>query len=252
MKKLSNISKNHIRNPIIHIVNGVKYEIVDSPEYDEEKIIKKFSIILDQKFPYIKSKIPLIIFRKRVKYERDFLGMWMNNSPKTGEYKKIIINSIFDENTKYQEVLETLFHELGHYIWQMYISENAMWEFKKYIYNNTAYISIEALRNIIIKYSYEQIREKFPLIFVIISSLYHKYTPFYITLDLHVFDIENFNMLLQQGRDYESVFIKPVTEYMPDDEEIFCEMFFVYMIYGKKHLNDDNYKILKLILPELK
>ncbi len=48
------------------------------------------------------------------------------------------------------------------------------------------------------------------------------------------------------------LFDKPVSAYMPDTEEIFCEMFANYMMYDLRLLHSDNYRILKQLIPELR
>ena len=50
------------KNPL-HNINGIRYEIIDLPKYDEERVIRQFSEILNKKFKVIINYVPLILFK---------------------------------------------------------------------------------------------------------------------------------------------------------------------------------------------
>lgn len=234
------------KNPILHVINGVRYEIKNTPIYDESRLIKDFSKLIDLKFPQIKNKIPLIIFE----------------NIQTGEngvyyyvYNEIGVHSKLESNQ-----LRVLFHELGHFTYQKYLDSNSINYFNNYVSKQTKQLNILKLKELLKKYGLKDLSLKFPLVYTFIVSL-----RFTVWFDVFIertrydgpIDTELFLNLIDfiislSNSNKEIFFTKPASAYMPDDEEIFCEIFANYMMYDKRLLHTDNYVILKEILPELR
>ena len=58
------LKKRKRKNPILHSIGNINYEIIDLPEYDEAKLISNVSKILTNKFKLIIPKLPILIFQK--------------------------------------------------------------------------------------------------------------------------------------------------------------------------------------------
>lgn len=235
------------KNPVLRSINGIKYEIIDNPKYDEYQLIKKFSEIIDQKFPKIKNKIPLILFEK---IRSDYDGQFSEDD------NEISINSFIDNINNHQ--LRVLFHELGHFIYRLYLSDSAKREFINYIRRNTKVVNIDELITLVRKYSEEKIKENYSIYWAIIMNLYHNREYAYYIENINQKDYkapfsEDFLEWFYNRKDKKfKSFIKPSSHYSPNTEEIFCEIFANYMMYDLRLLHSDNYRILRYILPELK
>ncbi len=235
------------KNPILRNIGGIKYEIIDPPIYDEEKIIRKFSEILNKKFNSILGYTPLINFNK-LKSNLD--GQFNIND------NLIIINSIVENTNNY--LLRTLFHELGHFIYEKYLSDSAIKEFRNYIRRNTKFLDLEDLILLVEKKSEDIIRLKCPLKWAFIMSLYgNKEYTYYINeisqKDVDApFSVDFLSWFYNRKQGKLKIFNKPPSWYIPNSEEIFCEIFANYMMYDLRLLHSDNYRILKELLPELR
>lgn len=236
------------KNPVLRSINGIKYEIIDNPKYDEYKLIEEFSRILNQKFPKIKNKIPLIIFKNiRSNFDGEFI---IENNI------EIFINSNIDNINNHQ--LRVLFHELGHFIYLLYLSDSAKREFKNYVRRNTKIVDFDNLTILVKKYSEEKIKKEYPIYWAIIMNLYHNREYKYYIENINRKDhkapfSEDFLEWFYNRKDKKfKSFIKPSSHYSPNTEEIFCEIFANYMMYDLRLLHSDNYRILRYILPELK
>jgi len=149
------------KNPILHSIGNIDYEIIDYPEYDEAKLISNVSKILNHKFKYIISKLPVIIFKN---LGDDTLGEYYHDS------NEIFVNTIFyDSFIKNYEYI--IFHEIGHFLYGHWLSDDVKDYFYAYVQRNTKLINFEKLYKLYDKYGEEQLKIKFPLIYVMIHSL---------------------------------------------------------------------------------
>lgn len=242
--------KSKFRNPQKYIatrsVNGINYEILDLPDFDEISLLRKFSKIIDEKFPRIKNKIPLIVFKK--------IG------DKGGYYhyddNYIEINS--DNDNLNNVSLRYLFHELGHFIYDKYLSETELKEFGKYINSNRKNIDLLDLSRKFEKYDLDKLRIEYPFEFVIISSLqdtkdFKYYIKYVDQKDKYApFSSEFIDWFTIRNNKKYRVFDKPPSDYIINKEEIFCEIFANYMMYNIRLLHSDNKRILRYVLPELR
>lgn len=234
------------RNPVLRSINNIKYEIIDQPVYDEHNLIEKFSKILDKKLPSVKNKIPLILFEKLDKY-----GSY--------PYSENVIKLASNEDNSNNIMLRYLFHELGHFIYDKYLSNQALKEFDKYINRNRKPIDLDKVSYLFEKLTIDEFRINHPVEFVIVANLENtkefkyyknninskdKYAPYSP-------DFLDWFIIGKKGKQYKE-FIKPPSNYIPTKEEIFCEIFANYMMYDLRLLHSDNYRILRYVLPELR
>lgn len=230
------------KNPILHIINGIKYEIEDKPEFDEERVIRIFSDILNSKFPKIKNKVPVIIIKKGEYlggYDDDRNLIFLNSeiyATQTSRFPEYTMNKV-----------RTLFHELGHYIFGKFLNKEAINYIEKYVAINRKKINLQKVKTLLDKYGIEDLRINFPIVYAILINFIQVYGYD----DKKYTRTEYFNYLLSRGVNEIISFTKPASPYMPYGEEIFCEIFANYMIAHKNLLHNDNYKMLKIILPEL-
>lgn len=234
------------KNPL-HNINGIRYEIIDLPKYDEERVIRQFSEILNKKFKVIINYVPLILF----KVLKGRVGE-LNYEPINADVVNIIMNSNYVN--KNNIVLRTVFHELGHYLYEYYLSDEAIDDFQDYVKSNTKRVNIKELVDLLENTSNEELRLKYPLQYVLIGSFqfsdeYKYYRKNVRNSDNHVFST---HFLLWLSDQKIKLFYKPASSYMPDNEEIFCEIFANYMMYDLRLLHSDNYRILKTLMPELR
>ncbi len=253
------LKKRKRKNPILHSIGNIDYEIIDLPEYDESKLINNISKILERKFKVIINKLPIIIIRKM----SDSLGEYDYN------LNEISINTkIYTDWIKNYEYI--LLHEIGHFVYDKYLSSESKDYFYSYIRRNIKTINFEKLYNLYEKYGEEKLKIQFPLIYVLIHSLKYSnaFDQYNDLFELNIkspFDkkflnyiIKNYSSFQYRNNEKRRVFSKPSSSYMLDinefsyDSEIFCEIFANYMIYDKKLLHNDNYVILKEMLPELR
>lgn len=237
------------KNPLKYIatrsINGINYEILNNPGYDEISLLKNFSNILKKKFPSIINKVPLIIF-KRI----DKAGYYYN------EENYIEIDS--DNYNINNITLRILFHELGHFIYNRYLSKDELKEFSKYIAKNKKYINLDKVSKLFEKYSLDELRIKYPFEFVLISSLEDTKEFKYYIENINQkdkdapFSSEFFDWFILRNNHKYRIFIKPASDYLINNEEIFCEIFANYMMYDIRLLHSDNYRILRYVLPELR
>ena len=234
------------KNPILHVVDGIKYEIKDRPMYDVFRLISNFSEIIDKKFPSVKNKIPLIIFENI-------------NTGEEGLYY-YIRNEISMSSDLNHDHLRMLFHELGHFVYTKYLNKNNSAYFNNYVNSQIKELNLLKLKQLLIKYGLKDMSIKFPLLYVLITSLrfsiwfnyFIEKTEYDGPINDQMF-IELIDFIISLKKDFkETFFIKPASNYMPDNEEIFCEIFANYMMYDKRLLHSDNYIMLKQILPELR
>lgn len=247
-------------------------------EYKFIRIIEDLSKIINAKFKLIVSKLPTIVLTfqdadllKHLKYAKEDFNQFDNSIAVYDKLEKIILlNSkfLYDDYEKdwdsnkykivydHNKILRILFHEIGHFVYYNYISNESLKFFDSYIFDNIKKLNINKLMIIVQKYPYS-LQQKFPIIYVIIKSLSYSLG----------YDKDSLMTLLQRhkqeiGTRFYS-FTKPVSDMMPYiiktkkdaknmAEEIFAEMFANYMMYDKHMLSNDNYKILKIIIPELR
>ncbi len=233
-------------NPL-HIINGIDYEIIDLPKYDEERVIRQFSEILDKKFKVIKNKIPLILFKKL----KGRVGE-LNYNSINADVVNIIMNSNYVN--KNNIVLRMLFHELGHYLYEFYLSDNTIDAFQDYVKDNTKRVNISQLVTLVENYSNDELRLKYPLQYVLIGSFYFsdEYKYYLNNVKNSERNIYSIHFLEWLKNIKIKMFDKPASAYMPNNEEIFCEIFANYMMYDLRLLHSDNYRILKQLIPELR
>ena len=143
------------KNPL-HNINGIRYEIIDLPKYDEERVIRQFSEILNKKFKVIINYVPLILF----KVLRGRVGE-LNYEPINADVVNIVMNSNYVN--KNNIVLRFLFHELGHYLFEFYLSDETIDDFQDYVKDNTKRVNISQLIDLIETFSSEELKLKYPL-----------------------------------------------------------------------------------------
>lgn len=227
------------KNPILHEIGGIQYEIIDKPIYNAEELLNRFSEIINRKFKTIKNHLPLIVFKRLV--ARD------------GELRtNLIINSNYKNRNN--KLLRTLFHELGHFIYRFYISDDAIEEFNFYIDKNTKKVDIQKLINLVNLYEWDEISKNYSLEYVLIGSLQFSDEYSYYTKNVKNAEDTNYSIhFLEWLKNIKvKLFDKPASAYMPNSEEIFCEIFANYMMYDLRLLHSENYRILRQILPELR
>ena len=234
------------KNPL-HNINGIRYEIIDLPKYDEERVIRQFSEILNKKFKVIINYVPLILF----KVLKGRVGE-LNYEPINADVVNIIMNSNYVN--KNNIVLRFLFHELGHYLFEFYLSDETIDDFQDYVKDNTKRVNISQLIDLIETFSSEELKLKYPLQYVLIGSFqfsdeYKYYLKNVKNSEKNVYSL-HFLKWLEKTKI--KLFDKPASAYMPDNEEIFCEIFANYMMYDLRLLHSDNYRILKVLIPELR
>lgn len=267
----SKISKK--QNPT-EITNGIKWYyqsenyINTPPDFKPifEKIIYDFGKILKQKFPAVINKVPMIVVEDLMfnKYNQlDFAAGIYREDDNTiyinGNYiKEELKDKNFNFSNNIEEFVKTLFHELGHFIYSQYLSENSIEKFSDYIDDNLDLFNMDVL----IYYS------KFP-------HLESQYPIYYLIIDIIIRNIEEkIGRLVSERnitktlKDFKKIkgnfftFSKPVSSYSPlgnkfhvdsnTEEELFCEMFSYYMVTGLNEMHSANFTILQTILPELR
>lgn len=235
------------KNPILRKAGGINYEIIDPPIFDEEKLIRKFSEILNRKFRVLVNKVPTIVFKDLEGYSAGLTTF------KGNVVESIILCS--KRSNHNDEQLRILFHEVGHFVYNNILAEKAIILFEDYVSDNTKKIKIRRFINLLNnKYTQEDIRTEDPVAYVIIDHLRnHDLYKYY---NKHISKIKsplNIDFLLWvDSFNNLRVFDKPASAYMPDEEEIFCEIFANYMMYDLRLLHSDNYRILKTLIPELR
>jgi hypothetical protein len=234
------------KNPL-HIINGIRYEIIDLPKYDEERVVRQFSEILNKKFKVIINYIPLILFKKL----RGRIGE-LSYEPINADVVNIVMNSNYVN--KNNIVLRMLFHELGHYLYRIYLSDEAIDEFQDYIKDNTKRVNISQLIDLTETFSSEELKLKYPLQYVLIGSFQFgdKYKYYLKNVKNSEKNVYSLHFLEWLSGTKVKLFDKPASAYIPDNEEIFCEIFANYMMYDLRLLHSDNYRILKTLIPELR
>lgn len=241
------------KNPILRKAGGINYEIIDPPIFDEEKLIRKFSEILNRKFRVLANKVPLILFKK-MKGIKGFIEFKRLRGTEDDVSSVIIINPDFPNENNY--AVKDLFHEVGHFVYNDYISEDAREDFEYYVNNHRKKVELNIFIELLSNYSKEEILEFDSLNYILIESL-----KFIDEFDYYVNNIrkiknsfdKSYLIWLKNYSGYKArIFDRPVSSFMPDSEEIFCEIFANYMMYDLRALHSENYRILKQILPELR
>lgn len=260
------------RNPT-EITNGIKWYyqsdnyINTPPDFKPvfERIIYEFGKILKQKFPTIINKVPMIVVEDLMfnKYNKlDFAAAMYKENDNiiyvNGEHFKSEIKDEDFNSSTIEEFIKTLFHELGHFIYFQYLSENAVDKFSEYIDDNLDIFNMDVL----IYYSkFPHLQKQFPIYYIIIDIIIRNIEEKIgrlisekgITKILQIFKKNNGNFF---------TFAKPVSSYSPlnerfqidsnTEEELFCEIFSYYMVTGLNEMHSANFTILQTILPELK
>lgn len=224
------------KNPTFNVIISEKIKDKTTIEFFEKAIsmfkyeLRKYKILDD-----IKSSLGIIYAPDK---DRDTLGeydrplIFIYESPLYFEdTSKRFIGSRIDPTVL--KMVWTLFHEFGHFYYRQVITHSCRDYFKKYIDFHTKNINIEKLNKILEKHTPLEINKKFPLIGMMIDSLqYHT----------------------RNAEQKIYMFTRPLSSYMPDSEEIFCELFARYMLddYKNKHSKIkyyyDNFNIIQNIL----
>lgn len=168
------------------------------------------------------------------------------NDDRMGEYEfhtiRIFESNVFfidtKENFKSQidpailKMTFTLFHEFGHLYYREIMTVPCKNFFNKYVKMYTRNINLEKLNKLLEKYDIEEINLKFPLLGTIIDH------------------VQSNNLTNK----YESIFIRPLSSYMPNNEELFCELFARYMIrdFKNKHpkikFYQNNFNVIETLI----
>lgn len=266
------------KNPT-EITNGIKWyyqseNYINTPKDFKvivEKVIYEFGKILKQKLPVIINKVPMIVIEDLMfnkyngldhslaAYDSNNNVIYLNGNKIKSEISKCDINKF----------VRYLHHELGHFVYKKYLSEESLERFEEFIDDNMSFQNI----NVLIYYSkFPNLKEKYPIYYIIIETIIWQMIRNGLKVTLNFTkDLENFKKIYSKTTNSKSmikykdnfyVFGKPTTSYMPFSkdfhtnsktiEEIFCECFSYYMMFGLKEMHSANFTILQTILPELK
>lgn len=150
----------------------------------------------------------------------------------------VIINQDYYENPHYI-FTRTLFHEFGHYYYRKILSPKCYLYFSEYVLKHFKWINLEKLQVLKNKYSISELSEKFPLLVFLLNSLIKKQ------------DLESASDLVEKFGKHYYQYTRPVSGYIPNNEEIFCEIFASYMLEERsdklKYLKE-NYLVMENIL----
>ena len=241
-KPIQSRKRKNPTDPPIYKLQGKIYLTLSNNKYvstiGEHPIFEEAVDIFMNSIKKLKIEhLPLIVLinKKEISHLDDYTQGFYNDG----------LNAIFiidrGHNSDFiKELYHALLHELGHYYYRKVLSPKCNLYFTEYINKYFKYINLENIQKLISKYSIINIGEKFPLIGLLLQSLIEKEED----LD-HVHDLAR-----KFGKHYFQ-FTRPVSGYMPNNEEIFCEMFANYLErknHPKLGYLKENYMVMENIL----
>lgn len=322
------------KNPQGDVINGIHFVIaplIQEHVYAEQgyggkrvspvindiyHLIREFSEILNKKFPAIKNRVPLIVFQEFDQFQRiqSIVGL----------YKSSNIIQLKSDYDPYLFKLRYLFHELGHFVFRKYLSQDAINYFNKYVESTTVKLNLNKIMQIwsthvLAQKNLPQKLEKLEIEIDDLNRFTELYYEFASDQELKKLEIEKrkldkkyeellsfkqefsikypilttilsrtfiFNTndhIFRSAKEYSKYLRKHIedlkkyvreedlektefervknalyrrrspTFYDINPEEVFCEIFANYMLYGNRALMyNENYQVLKTIFPELR
>lgn len=242
IKKISN--KQLLKNPDDLIFETpLKHPYLSftgSNNKDLEIAIDEFLKIIINNTNIPTKNLPLILLVKHDKKheEKNIFTAGMYNDKRNAI---IIVDSPITNktcNNRITHFLYVLCHELGHWYFQTLLSSKCYLYFAEYVMKYFKWINLEKIQILINKYGIQGVIEQFPLLGLLLLSFQEK----------------NLSNIVEKFGKHYFQFTRPSSSYMPRNEEIFCEMFAMYLLknsvnYDKKlKYFEENYRIIENII----
>lgn len=238
MKK-SNPSYNY--SNFNYFIDNISYIERNKFESVLQIVISKIKI----KFPKILKNLPLIIISNR---NSDVLIYFENNKSGAQNTIDIPIREINTLTT--YELADSILHELGHFVYTVILNDRKRKYWLQYWLKNIKEIDVNLIIKVLKKYKKEEIKFKYPLIYINLKSLRFSknFHP-----SINIFDAEDFKNYITFKKLKTIPFSKkPITAYSMESyengKEAFAELFALYTYYNNKYVLDDNIRILNYLI----
>lgn len=235
------------KNPLINYINFKIYFTDENSDFSINKLESILNIVYEKlKLKNFDSILSLNYFPKL--YIENIESKCLYYSPKYNIFK--LSKQRIAEYDKYNSA-RSLMHEIGHFVYYKLLTEKQRLIWNIYFNNTLKKVKIDTILKIIKKFSEEDIRLKYPLLYYNIVALEtHKKTP----AKVDVFDYEQLQKWKNLGGSWRQTTTfskKPVSWYIAEakiPEEAFAEVFAYYIYYGEKYILTDNVEIFKSLV----
>lgn len=168
--------------------------------------------------------------------------------------KQITLDSIIDVYDKFNQQENVINKKLIKIRKQIYQLEQQILDSQNEHYDDENYEENYDLENDIYDlqskiYDLEIERSSFEIQYPVENNIINKIKE-YFDVDIKNEDINPIN--IKRIEYYLNMFSKPSSDYNKNMEEIFCEIFANYMMYGSNYIHIDNFKMLRTMIPELR
>lgn len=237
--------------PKYNYIEFLSFKIVFSDK-NSNFSINKLESVLTVAYEKLKLKFPKLLklsnFPKLFISGRHSGGLFYN----TKENILMIPLEILREFDKYT-IAKSFIHEIGHFIYYKILTEEQrnMWD--EYYFRTLKQVNINTYIKILDKYSGKEIKEKYPILYYQLISLYNSKN---LPDDLNIFENGKFKEWVTQNNLNDTIVTvskKPISYYISSIQEdialeAFAEIFAYYVYYGERYILTDNIKMFNYVI----